>query len=176
MSPRLKITVSLEPDEHAFVVEAATKLGFTPPTLVKEAALSSLRWPAETAWRQELSRSRPNVRGILLDHICKDCGGRIMQVVGHGPTPGGNPVYLCTLCGRSKITGFGDLCWCDFSHRSGHWASAYMCLPFSILETKPWLREAFTRAGSMPESGRSVIGVMLVADYRRLVDAPPQTP
>lgn len=49
------------------------------------------------------------------DHLCRHCGGRILRCVrGNGPTGGGNPLYRCSLCGRSAAAiGPEALCWCD---------------------------------------------------------------
>jgi hypothetical protein len=165
---RTRVSVSLEPAELEFVKGKAELLRFDLPTLLKDAALSALRYDAERAWDAVRKRLRVSVRGELLDHICSACGGRVMRVVGHGPTPGGNPVAMCTLCGRSKVEGFGDLCWCDYNHRSGPMQHPYRCVSFEVLKERPWLREAFMRAGSNPDSGTSLIGIMLTADMQRM--------
>lgn len=35
----------------------------------------------------------------LTDHLCRDCGGRVLRcVTGNGITPGGNPIYKCADC------------------------------------------------------------------------------
>ena len=35
----------------------------------------------------------------LTDHLCRHCGGRILQSAsGVGPTAGGNPLYRCADC------------------------------------------------------------------------------
>jgi len=71
----------------------------------------------------------------LTDHLCKACGGRILQCATNcGITGGGNPVFRCADCGASA-SGMGPdvLCWCGFSHRGQHHMTAYLCKPFSIL-------------------------------------------
>jgi hypothetical protein len=98
----------------------------------------------------------------LEDHLCRGCGGRIARQKHHGPTPGGNPVFMCVNCGKATSSmGPDALCWCGFSHRGQH-VTAYRCLPLSILKDKPELLEAFRAAGCEP--GRQLIGVVLERD------------
>lgn len=95
----------------------------------------------------------------LEDHVCRSCGGRILRQLNHGPTPGGNPVYRCANCGvASSSMGPDRLCWCGFQFRAQH-ATAYRCLPFSILKDRPELLEAFRSCGCEP--GRQEVGVVL---------------
>ena len=104
---------------------------------------------------------------VLEDHICKKCGGRILRCVkGGGPTGGGNPIFKCADCGASG-SGMGPehLCWCGFSHRLQN-ATAYRCLPFSILKDKPELLNAFRSCGTEP--GRTEVGLVLEDDLRNL--------
>lgn len=101
------------------------------------------------------------------DHLCRHCGGRILRcVTGNGVTGGGNPVFKCADCG-SAVAAMGPerLCWCGFEHRRNA-PGAYMCLPFSVLEESPWLRDAFAACGTDPERGE--VGIILSADYTRL--------
>lgn len=99
---------------------------------------------------------------VLEDHVCKACGGRIARLKDRGPTPGGNPVYMCVNCGNSKSAmGPDALCWCGYQHRGQH-RTAYRCLPFTVLKDKPELLEAFRACGCEP--GRQLIGVVLERD------------
>lgn len=101
----------------------------------------------------------------LADHLCKGCGGRILRCVsGGGPTGGGNPIWKCADCGAS-VSGMGPevLCWCGYSHKHNH-STAYICQPFSVLETKPKLLKAFQACGCDPKRGGEV-GIMLERDY-----------
>lgn len=104
---------------------------------------------------------------ILEDHVCRHCGGRILRcATNQGMTPGGNPLYTCADCGATTSSmGPRGLCWCGYSHR-GQQDGSYMCLPFSILETKPYLRNAFAACGSNPDRGAQV-GILTVDSYRR---------
>lgn len=113
--------------------------------------------------------SRKTVRALLLDHLCRECGGRVVQVLNHGPTGGGNPIYICSLCERGSASmGPEVICWCGFHFRGqeafeGH----YRCLPFSILKERPELLEAFRSCGCDPESGKSTIGIVTVDAMKR---------
>lgn len=97
----------------------------------------------------------------LADHLCRDCGGRILQsATGAGMTPGGNPIYRCADCGVSccGMTPNG-ICWCGYHPRQNHGSRVYQCLPFSILEERPGLRVAFAQCGHDPTRGE--VGVVL---------------
>ena len=99
----------------------------------------------------------------LEDHLCRTCGGRVLRCVsGNGMTPGGNPIYRCADCGSASASmGAGAICWCGFAHRSQN-ATAYRCVPFSILAERPDLRNAFAACGCDP--GRGEVGIMLERD------------
>jgi hypothetical protein len=101
---------------------------------------------------------------IIEDHLCRDCGGRVLRCVsGNGMTPGGNPIYRCADCGKSVAAmGPQEICWCGFSHRMQHHMTAYCCIPFSILNFRPELLSAFRACGCDPERGE--VGIMLVRD------------
>lgn len=96
------------------------------------------------------------------DHLCKQCGGRILRcVTGNGMTGGGNPIYRCADCGASGAAmGPSHLCWCGFAHKfSGR--GRYKCLPFTILEEHPEYLRAFQATGFNPARGGEV-GIVLV--------------
>lgn len=95
------------------------------------------------------------------DHLCRDCGGRILRcVTGNGMTPGGNPIYKCADCGKATASmGASALCWCGFSMRGNLHIKAYSCLPFSILEQRPELKQAFLACGCDPKRGE--VGIVL---------------
>jgi hypothetical protein len=102
----------------------------------------------------------------LADHLCRACGGRILKCAsGAGPTPGGNPLWKCADCGRSA-SGMGPevLCWCGQAHRFNR-DHAYVCQPFSVLETRPELLDAFRACGCDPARGGEV-GIMLKRNRR----------
>ena len=103
----------------------------------------------------------------LTDHLCKVCGGRVLRCVSVcGPTGGGNTIWKCADCGRSAAAiGPEVLCWCGFSHKHNHNATAYVCQPFTILETNPGLLKAFRACGCDPSRGGEV-GIMLYRDLR----------
>jgi len=104
---------------------------------------------------------------VLEDHLCKKCGGRILRSAsGAGMTPGGNPVFRCADCGASTVAmGPEDLCWCGFAHKHNHNATAYRCVPFSVLKDRPELASAFGACGCDPKRGGEV-GIMLERDLR----------
>jgi len=102
----------------------------------------------------------------LTDHICRNCsGGRILRcVTGGGPTGGGNPIYKCADCGIStSSTGPDSLCWCGFNVKNNR-LPQFICLPFSILETKPYLRQVFFSYGCDPSKGE--VGIMTKDAYK----------
>lgn len=104
----------------------------------------------------------------LTDHLCRHCGGRILQSAsGVGPTAGGNPLYRCADCGEGCVDiGPEVVCWCGMKHRNQIEEPAYRCLPFSILTEKPWLREAFMACGCDPDRGE--VGIVMKRDMIRL--------
>lgn len=105
---------------------------------------------------------------VLIDHLCRDCGGRILLCVeGNGMTPGGNQIRRCADCGKSgtQVSGADAICWCGTHHRGSN-VTPYKCLPFSILESQPWLEEAFRACGCDPARGD--VGIVLEADIGRL--------
>ena len=103
---------------------------------------------------------------VLEDHVCQDCGGRILRcVAGGGATGGGNPIYKCADCGKTASSSSPDaLCWCGFHHKGQH-LSTYRCLPFSILKEHPELEQSFAKCGCLP--GRTEVGVILESELRK---------
>ena len=99
----------------------------------------------------------------LTDHLCKKCGGRVLRcVTGGGVTGGGDPIWKCADCGKSAAAmGPDGLCWCGLAHK--HNATAYICQPFSILDSRPELLAAFLACGCDPKRGGEV-GIMLQRD------------
>ena len=65
--------------------------------------------------------------------------GRVLRCVGEVvPRPEGNPLYKCADCGKSVAAmGSDALCWCGYSHKHNHNATAYVCKPFAILQDHP---------------------------------------
>lgn len=112
------------------------------------------------------------IHWALVDHLCRACGGRVLvSVANKGMTPGGNAIYRCADCGESSTStaGFMDVCWCGQEmRRNNHLPGKYMCLPFSILEEKPWLKTAFLSFGCDPERGD--VGIMTREEYQRMHD------
>lgn len=104
----------------------------------------------------------------LEDHLCKYCGGRVLRCVsGNGATPGGSPIYKCSLCGVVKSGIHPDvICWCGFSHRMNHNSTAYVCQSFDVIEDRPELEEAFRACGCNPNWGE--VGILLESDFRRI--------
>jgi len=102
------------------------------------------------------------------DHICRFCGGRILQVAaGGGPSCGGNPSYKCAdCCKESSGISTEGLCWCGTRQRM-QTIKPYMCLPFTILEEIPDLRQAFLACGFDPDSPGE-IGVVSCDTYSKI--------
>lgn len=107
---------------------------------------------------------------VIEDHLCRSCGGRVLRSVrGAGMTPGGNPIYKCSVCGKSSASlSASSICWCGFSHRLNN-TTAYRCLPFSVLEKHPKLEAAFRACGCDPKRGE--VGIALETDVNRLLGA-----
>lgn len=105
----------------------------------------------------------------LEDHLCRNCSGRMLKgASGFGPTGGGNPVFKCADCGVGGAEmGPTRFCWCGFHFKGQeHMEGTYMCLPFSILNQHPSLREAFMSCGSDPDSKKALIGIVTTKQYR----------
>lgn len=104
----------------------------------------------------------------IQDHICMTCGGRILRCEkGTGMSPGGNPLFMCSDCGKASW-GFSPedagLCWCGYKHKNQS-LSAYRCLAFSVLEKDPGLKPLFEACGCLP--GRQEIGIVLEDSLRK---------
>lgn len=93
------------------------------------------------------------------DHLCRECGGRILQIASGGtPSGGGNPYFRCADCGKGTCaTGPSALCWCGFQFR-GQTDRAYRCLPF---EGNEHLREEFAKCGCSMD-GKAEVGVIRI--------------
>lgn len=86
---------------------------------------------------------------------------------------GGNPIWKCADCGKSAAAmGPEVLCWCGYSHKHNHNATAYVCQPFTVLETKPELLAAFQACGCDPKRGGEV-GIMLERDLQAVMRGAP---
>lgn len=104
----------------------------------------------------------------IIDHLCRSCGGRILQCAsGGGPTGGGNPIFKCASCGESTsgITPNG-ICWCGFAHRGQGIGGHFRCLPFSYLEEHPDLRQAFLACGCDPDR-EAEVGMITEESFRK---------
>jgi len=105
----------------------------------------------------------------LEDHVHYGCGGRILRCVkGAGPSPGGDPLYMCADCGDMR-TGRGPsvLCWCGFSHRGNHHLTAYKCVSRNELVGNPALESAMRACGCDPD--RMEISIVLEKDYMEII-------
>jgi hypothetical protein len=111
------------------------------------------------------------------DHVCRFCaGGRILKCASNqGMSPGGNPLYKCSDCGK---TVFGmdcsNLCWCGQAFKN-QFDNAYTCLSFKAIETHPYpdqLRNAFLSCGCDPSGKRTEVGILLKESYRKSFDKP----
>lgn len=111
------------------------------------------------------------IHWVMVEHMCRSCGGRVLGSVAHaGMTPGGNPIARCADCGKSStsMAGWQDICWCGHEMKfNNHLQRNYMCLPFSILAEKPWLKQGFLSMGCDPDRGGDV-GIITRSEYDRL--------
>lgn len=103
----------------------------------------------------------------ITDHLCRNCGGRILRCLDTGMSPGGNPMFRCADCGESSYGHGPDcVCWCGFNHRN-QTMTAYRCLPFSILKEYPDLLKCFLACGCDPE--RNEVGIVLENSYFNII-------
>ena len=101
-----------------------------------------------------------NERFTLEDHLCRSCGGRVLRLLNHGPTGGGNPIFRCASCGVAA-SGLGPegICWCGFGHRNNP-TGAYQCRPFSVIADSPELDWASLFRACGCEPGRGEVGIV----------------
>ena len=103
---------------------------------------------------------------IIEDHLCSNCGGRILRCVNPGMTPGGNTLYRCADCGQSGYSlGGPKICWCGHKHRMQS-SRGFRCLPFSIIEKYPAFADAFRKCGCEPTKGE--VGIVRADDYKAI--------
>lgn len=98
----------------------------------------------------------------LLDHLCRACGGRVLQVAtGGGATGGGNPIFMCADCEASSSAMSPDcICWCGYAHRGQpHRVTAFRCVAFSATADWPELREQMALCGSVDDT-RAKVGIV----------------
>lgn len=98
----------------------------------------------------------------ITDHLCRRCGGRVLQQVGGGPSGGGNPAFRCADCG-ARATGMGPecVCWCGYTHM-GYAEQPYMCLAY---DGNDHLDVAFSKNGFRMHHGE--VGAIPTADFTR---------
>lgn len=95
---------------------------------------------------------------ILTDHLCRTCGGRVLQQAHSGATAGGNSIYRCADCGATSCGMSPDgICWCGFQTRNNN-NNPYRCLPF---KGHGHLRIQFAACGHNPDSRLAEVGVIL---------------
>jgi hypothetical protein len=88
------------------------------------------------------------------DHACRECGGRVVMVHGHGPTGGGNPIWRCADCGIALADmGPECICWCGFSHK-GQADTPYRCVRVDLGDKEPAIDLALGRSGYGTKSSR----------------------
>lgn len=115
---------------------------------------------------------RSNITWKLEDHLCMSCGGRILRSVsGAGMTPGGNPIFKCSDCGKTSCGLGNTLCWCNFTNKHNRDSFPYQCLSYSVLEDKPQYLRAFRNCGCDPERGGEV-GIVLVSELSKIDSEP----
>ena len=116
-------------------------------------------------------------RWVPLDHACRECGGRIVEVTNAGPTGGGNPVFKCADCGfGSSGMGPSCICWCGMQHR-GQSDPQYTCINVNRAKTDPVIEAALMRSGYLSENPRhrpknqiAIISIDCWAQARKLLE------
>lgn len=94
----------------------------------------------------------------ITDHMCRKCGGRVLQIASGGrPSGGGNPLFRCADCGNSSC-GMSPkvICWCGFKYK-GQNIEPYQCTPF---EGNEHLHIEMAKCGCIP--GNHEIGVIRI--------------
>lgn len=104
------------------------------------------------------------IHWIIVDHICRQCSGRILQSVANvGSTGGGNPLFRCANCGASSASlGPESVCWCGMTHR-GSSERPYLC---ASKAAHPEWQSEFEASGCW--ESREEIGIVSEAGVRRL--------
>lgn len=114
--------------------------------------------------------SKKQITWSLTDHMCRTCGGRVLQSAsGVGATGGGNPLFRCADCGVCT-SGMGPncLCYCGFEHRrASTQTNAYRCVRVDKGKEDKAMRAALLSCGFDCDRPRSEIGVFN-PDYYRL--------
>lgn len=100
----------------------------------------------------------------VTNHLCRNCGGRVLRLLGSYASGGGNPVFRCADCGKGG-SGMSEecICWCGFTYR-GQTDKAYICLPFKGNEH---LRNEFAKTGCRMDSGKAEVGIILRKDSQK---------
>jgi len=55
-----------------------------------------------------MSKNKEKTVWSITDHICMNCGGRILQCESPIMSPGGGPLLRCASCGASGYGGFNS--------------------------------------------------------------------
>lgn len=105
----------------------------------------------------------------LTDHMCRDCGGRILtQATPDTITGGGNPIWRCSNCGaKTASMNAYPLCWCGAHWRGGE-SMNFSCIVIADAQDNPALREALAQCGCGGESYTHEIGIINVVAYNKL--------
>lgn len=104
----------------------------------------------------------------LTDHLCRFCGGRILEEMNHGPTGGGKPVWRCADCGaRNSALTPAILCWCGAEWRNGD-SMNMQCVAIADAHDDPLLVEALAQCGCGSAGYKYEVGVINTLSYLRL--------
>lgn len=102
----------------------------------------------------------------LTNHVCRKCGGRVGRYLGSVVTGGGNPLWVCIDCEDASAGMFPSVvCWCGYQHPrggNGQGAQTYGCFPRTVIQSQPWMQDAFAQNGYFPD-GRWQVGVVALA-------------
>ena len=104
------------------------------------------------------------------DHACRECGGRVVRVLDHGPTGGGNPLWRCADCNRaSAAMGPECICWCGFRCR-GQAEGDFLCVHTDRAKDDPVIRLALMRCGFLPDDPRHTPRVQIAMVSRSAIE------
>lgn len=121
--------------------------------------------------KQEPKMNSKN-RYLLVDHICKSCGGRVaMQVSPSVVTGGGNPMFACTGC-EQEASGSDPraICWCGDAYNYGESKRVYTCyrIPDKQTATPEEIR-ALGETGFPVSKRLRQIGIVTWEAYNRII-------
>lgn len=122
--------------------------------------------------------AKKQITWTLTDHICRYCGGRVLQSAsGVGVTAGGNPLFRCADCGKcTSAMSPTCICWCRFMHRrASDPIYPYLCQRLDAAKDDPALRHALLACGFDPDNPKAEVGIIHVDHYRERLNRQTET-